>query len=152
MTKYHFHGIFCCMAIHRLSPETLYTATKVEGQRGPKFIATPSIIFFGNEEEGHVALASYWRNLSEEDPKLFVYEQQKFKDQNLQPCGAHAEAEELAIVDAGLMLVEGLAVPETVTFTRASGEYGIGDRTRTFELAQIILGGTLRLHLTPQEK
>ena|SRR5579884_4165810 len=97
------------MSVYRLSVETLDEARKKDGQKGHKFIATPTKIFFGNQGEAHT-LANFWRIQSQEDPELFAHERQRFVDLRLNPCGSHGEAEELAIVDAGFVAVEGLEV------------------------------------------
>ena len=111
-------------------------------------MTTPFRIFFGNNDEAHKSLLNHIKEISIEDPELFEDEKDFFAEQGLVACGSHQEAHDLAVIDAGLMVVEGLEVPELVSFTERSGEYGMGDRVRTQMIAERALQGTWKLHLS----
>jgi hypothetical protein len=138
------------MAFLRLTRETLSEIKLAEGAAKHKFITTPSRIYFGNDGEYHRTLLSDLKGLYETEPDTLSYAKEMFGRANLMACGAHLETQELAVVDAGLMVVEGLEVPETVSFIDRSTDYGMGDRTHTQMLAGLALHGSWKLHL-PQE-
>jgi len=132
------------MAIHQLSRESVGGIQLKSGLAAHKFITTPFRIFFGDDGEFHKRLLEFWEH---ENPDLFAEEKKVFDEQSLSPCGSHSETMRLAIVDAGLLLVEGTALPERVHFSGRSESYGLGDRQRTQLLGQSALGGEWKLHL-----
>jgi hypothetical protein len=131
------------MAIHRLTKESLSGIDLKGGIAAHKFITTPRRVFFGDGSEFHENLLQFWEM---QNPQLITEEKEIFEAQSLRSC-PHVDARRLAIVDAGLMVVEGVALPETVSFEERSEKYGIGDRMRTQLIASTALGGSWKLHL-----
>lgn len=135
------------MAIHTLSKESFGNIMLVNGVARHKFLALPTLILFGDDKERHQAMMGWWGDQATEDPELFDRQRQLFADQNLKPCGNHSEAKRLGVVDAGLMIVEGIATPQTVEFTSASSKYGAGDRMRAQAIIRFTLRGNWKFHL-----
>lgn len=135
------------MAFHRLTRREFANIQLVDGVARHKFITLPNRIFFGCNKESHADLVSYWERLAKQEPRILERQKELITERALKPCGAHPRAQEVAMIDAGLMVVEGIQVPETVAFTGLSQEYGEGHREITHMLAEIALGGDWKLHL-----
>jgi hypothetical protein len=137
------------MALHRLNRESLSEVRLTDGTASHKFLSTPFKIFFGTEGEYHKTLLGQLRSMSEEDPELLESDRNAFEQQSMTGCGSHIDTQELAVIDAGLLVVEGIEIPETISFTDRSKEYGVGDRMRTQMIAEAALRGTWKMHLPP---